>query len=230
VKQDYQLSSIIQQNRSLSPTKQENQLDLENQKDVPKICTIFSLNNESKVDSEEAEDAQMGGGIFEEMVEGEDEESIEEFDPEDPAFQEDEEESVKSSAAIYKYDMTAKSYVRMDESEAVSMKSKVSQISESEGEKDGVRQPNILKRRLLMPPMMIKSIGEDEAEGEIEDSLKECKMQKLDLNNPLNVNSAPEEDGIMYVTVKGSKPNEILLVKVSNELIVTLLILNSYIS
>ncbi|XP_012219574.1 uncharacterized protein [Linepithema humile] len=210
-----QESPMIQQNRSLSPsTKQENQLDLGNQKDVPKICAIFSLNNKSKVDSEETEDVQTGGGIFEEMIEGEDEESIEEFDPEDPAFQEDEEESEKSSAAVYKYDMMAKSYVRMDESEAVSMKSTVSQISESEGEKDGVRQPNILKRRLLMPSMVTKSRGEDEVQSGIESSPKDCKVQKLDLNNPLNVNSTPEEDGIMYVTVKGSKPNEILLVKV----------------
>lgn len=201
---------MIQQNRCLSP-KRENQLDLGNQKDVPKICAIFSLSNETKVDSEETENIQMGDGIFEEIVEAEDEESIEEFDPEDPAFQEDEEDSMKSSAAVYKYDMTAKSYVRVDENTTVSIKS--SQISESGREKDGVRQPNILKRRLLMP-MMIKK-KEDEMQGRGESSPKECKVQKLDLNNPLNVNSVPEDDGIMYVTVKGSKPNEILLVKVS---------------
>lgn len=166
--------------------------------------------------TEEIEDVQMGGGIFEEIVEAEDEESIEEFDPEDPAFQEDEEEPAKSTAAIYKYDMTAKCYVKMDESEAVPAKPVVSQVSENEGEKDGVRQPNILKKRLLMPSVT-KNKGEDEVQSGTEGNSKECKKQKLDLNNPLNVNSASEENGIMYVTVKGSKPNEILLVKVSNE-------------
>lgn len=148
------------------------------------------------------------------MAEGEDDESIEEFDPEDPSFQEEEEdeEFARSPAAIYKYDMLAKSYVRMEEGEeVVSIKSEISQTSEGEGEnqKEGIRQPNILKRRLLST-----TSAKDEVQNE-ESTPKECKVQKLDLNNPLSVNNTPQEDGIMYVTVKGSKPNELLLVKVS---------------
>lgn len=194
---------------------------MRNQEDnsAPKICAIFSLNNESKMEEEE-EGARVGGGIFEEIAEGEDEESIEEFDPEDPAFHEDEEEEEfsRSPAAVYKYDMLAKSYVRVEGGEeVVSMKSGITQTSEGEGEnqREGMRQPNILKRRLLMSTTTTKSEEKDGMQNEVESTLKECKVQKLDLNNPLSVNNAPHEDGIMYVTVKGSKPNEILLVKVS---------------
>lgn len=193
---------------------------MKNQEDhtAPKICAIFSLKNELKM---EEEGTQVGGGIFEEMAErGEDEESIEEFDPEDPAFQEDEEEEefLRSPAAVYKYDMLAKSYVRVEGGEeVVSMKSGITQTSEGEGEnqREGMRQPNILKRRLLMSTTTTKSEEKDGMQNEVESTLKECKVQKLDLNNPLSVNNAPHEDGVMYVTVKGSKPNELLLVKVS---------------
>lgn len=164
---------------------------------------------------EEEEEVQMSGGIFEEVAEGEDEESIEEFDPEDPAFQEDEEEEEfsRSPAAVYKYDMLAKSYVKVEGDEEIVS---ISQTSECEGEnqKEGMKQPNILKRRLLMSTTS-KSWENDEIQNEMESIPKECKMQKLDLNNPLSVNNTSHEDGIMYVTVKGSKPNEILLVKVS---------------
>lgn len=168
-------------------------------------------NNEEK----EEEVVQMRGGIFEEVAEGEDEESIEEFDPEDLALLEDEEEEEQESsrppATVYKYDMTAKSYVRVEgNEEGVSVKSEISQTSEGEGEnqREGMRQPNILKRK-LMPTIMSKNEGENEVQSGVEG----YKLQKLDTNNLLN--SPSEEDGIMYVTVKGSKPNEILLVKVS---------------
>lgn len=260
-KQDYQLASTIQQNLTSLSLKRENQTTPGNQANnsVPKICAIFSLNNESKVnfekektkndDDEENEIVQTGPGIFEEVAEGEDEESIEEFDPEDPALLEDEEEdeeeeeeeeegggeeeeeegkgkeveeeslSSRSPATVYKYDMAAKSYVRLERSEeGVSVKSGASQISEGEGEnqREGMRQPNILKRKLIMPTIMTKNEG---GEDELQSIVEERKVQKLDTNNLSNVNGPLEEDGIMYVTVKGSKPNEILLVKVSQRII-----------
>lgn len=242
--------------------KRENQTTPGNQANnsVPKICAIFSLNNESKInsekektkndDDEEDEIVQTGPGIFEEVAEGEDEESIEEFDPEDPALLEDEEEeeeeeeggggegegeeeggggkgkgkeveeessSSRSPATVYKYDMAAKSYVRLERSEeGVSVKSGASQISEGEGEnqREGMRQPNILKRKLIMPTITTKNEG---GEDELQSIVEERKVQKLDTNNLSN--GPLEEDGIMYVTVKGSKPNEILLVKVSERII-----------
>lgn len=177
-------------------------------------------NEEQAEEGEEEEVVQIGGGIFEEVAEGEDEESIEEFDPEDPALLEDEEEEEqelsRSPATVYKYDMAAKSYVRMEEGEErVSVKSGISQISEGEGEnqREGMRQPNILKRKLVMP-----TITKNGGENQIQSGVEQYKLQKLDTNNLLNVNNSPEEDGIMYVTVKGSKPNEILLVKVSQQI------------
>lgn len=235
-KQEYQLSSTIQQNLPSLSSKRENQTTLGNQANdsVPKICAIFSLKNESKVNSgkeeedneKEEEEVVQIGGIFEEVAEGEDEESIEEFDPEDPALLEDEDEeeeeegekktSSRSPATVYKYDMAAKSYVRLERSEeGAAVKSGASQISEGEGEnqKDGMRQPNILKRKLSTITM---KNGEKD---EIQSIVEEHKVPKLDTKNLSNVNSPPEEDGIMYVTVKGSKPNEILLVKVRERII-----------
>jgi len=167
-----------------------------------------------KKEEEMEEVVQIGGGIFEEVAEGEDEESIEEFDPEDPAFLEDEEEEEPSRSlkTVYKYDMIADSYVRVEgNEEEISVKSGASQTSEGENQREGMRQPNILKRKLMMPAITTKNREENEVQSIIE----EHKVQKLDTNNLLNTNSLPEEDGIMYVTVKGSKPNEILLVKVS---------------
>lgn len=171
---------------------------------------------EKKNNKEEEEVIQIGGRIFEEVAEGEDEDSIEEFDPEDPALleEEEEEEFSRSPETVYKYDMAAKSYVRLEKSEErVSKKSGASQTSEGEGEnkKEGIKQPNILKRKLVIPMVTTKNGGEDEVQNIVE----ERKVQKLDTNNLSNTNNPPEEDGIMYVTVKGSKPNELLLVKVS---------------
>lgn len=226
------MSSTIPQNLSSLSSKRENQITSGYQTDdsVPKICAIFSLNNELKINSgkekeegekennnkEEKEVVQIGGRIFEEVAEGDDEESIEEFDPEDPALleeEEEEEEFSRSPETVYKYDMAAKSYVRLERSEErVSVKSGASQTSEGEGEKkEGIKQPNILKRKLIIPMVTTKNGGEDEVQSIVE----ERKVQKLDTNNLSNTNNPPEEDGIMYVTVKGSKPNELLLVKVS---------------
>lgn len=160
-------------------------------------------------DKEEKKVTQVGG-IFEEVAEGEDEESIEEFDPEDPALLVDEEEEEKSLKTVYKYDMAADSYVRVEGNEGISVKSEVSQTSEGENQRDGMWQPNILKRKLI--PMITTNNG---GEDEIQSMVEKHKVQKLDTNSLLNMNNPSEEEGIMYVTVKGSKPNEILLVKVS---------------
>ncbi|XP_058789998.1 uncharacterized protein LOC131663550 [Phymastichus coffea] len=44
------------------------------------------------------------------------------------------------------------------------------------------------------------------------DIVKELKIPKLDLEDTTNIKKA--DDGVMYVTAKGSKPNEMLLIKV----------------
>jgi len=244
MKKEYHPLPTIQQSTlsSLaSSMKQENRTIPRNQDEdfVSKTSTIYPLKNQSKIDSGKETESEMSGKIFEEIAEGEDEESIEEFDPEDPAFQdneEEEEEEFLSSPVVYKYDVDTKLYMRMDENEEILTKPEIFQISEAtsptpsdekQNRKEGAK-PGSLKRKLQMSNMTttmttttaatvmgIKNGEENETQNKMESGLKECKIQKMDLNNPLNVNNIPEEDGIMYVTVKGSKPNEILLVKVS---------------
>ncbi|XP_025163414.1 uncharacterized protein LOC105188143 isoform X2 [Harpegnathos saltator] len=185
------------------------------QKDEEPVPVIFSLQDNTKEST-----VEQSVGIFEEVVEiddEDDEDSIEEFDPEDPDFQEQEEQGKEGqqeeSPAVYKYDMARKSYVRL-EGAAEEVTTAVTQVmptcieAEEESPKEA-GQPNILKKRLLMP-------SRTSTEGESGSSGGESapKVQKLDLNNFFSANNAPEEDGVMYVTVKGSKPNEILLVKV----------------
>lgn len=255
---DTQFSIIKQNIEQKSSNILENQASLVVQEDygVPKISSIFSLKDESKISNIADEEANTEPRIFEEVTKktvehrSDDNESIEEFDPDDPPFQpessdvgesdvetEDEvlafrrhatkkdtrksslTEKVESDATIYKYDMAMKSYIRVED-----IKGSIStqwMVSQMEGDMENphdvlkeIKQPNILKRRLLMPST--------KSDMEIENSFstnemmsKECKTRKLNLNNPLYVNNASEEDGVMYVTVKGSKPNEILLVKVN---------------
>jgi hypothetical protein len=241
MRKEYHLPTIQQTTLSI---KQENRIIARNQEEdfVSKTSTIFPLKSQSKIDSGKETESEMSGKIFEEIAEGEDEESIEEFDPEDPAFQdneEEEEEEFLRSPVVYKYDVDTKLYMRMDENEEILARPEIFQISETrsptpsdekQNRKEGTK-PGSLKRKLQISNMTttmattmtaattaIKNGEENETQNKMESGLKECKMQKMDLNNPLNVNNIPEEDGIMYVTVKGSKPNEILLVKVSKQL------------
>ncbi|XP_014474425.1 PREDICTED: uncharacterized protein LOC106744289 isoform X2 [Dinoponera quadriceps] len=222
-------TSVAEENLFTSSPINEDEPSPTSQKDEEPVSAIFSLQDDTKESTEE----QEAIGIFEEVVEvvGDDDEeddddSIEEFDPEDPEddFQEQdvqvEEVQQEESPAVYKYDMALKSYVRLEGTaeEAIAATTPVLAPTQvvpvcAEGEEEeGSRepgQPNILKKRLLMP-------ARTNLEGESGSSGGEtaAKVQKLDLNNPLSVNNAPEEDGVMYVTVKGAKPNEILLVKV----------------
>ncbi|XP_078040238.1 uncharacterized protein LOC144471751 [Augochlora pura] len=125
----------------------------------------------------------------------------------------------------YKYDTSSNVYIKVEKSiedsncatEPYSI-SKSETVCNSESTKESLKQPNILKRRLLLQSKKEPSEETDEniCQSNASDkggTYKDVKVQKLDLNNPLSINSN-QEDGIMYVTVKGSKPNELLLVKV----------------
>lgn len=241
-KKDRSLCTTSQSTLSHASTmKQENHIVLRNQEEDSKFSTIFLLEDQHKTESSEEAEVQMSGNLFEEIAE--DDESIEEFDPEDPAFQnneEEEEEENSKSSIVYKYDVNTKLYMKVDENKGTVAKSGICQASdtgsplsgEKENQREDVKEPERNLKRTLSTtttPMTTatemaittatatttKNGEKDETQNEIENTLKECKVQKLDLNNPLNVNSSAEEDGIMYVTVKGSKPNEILLVKVN---------------
>lgn len=124
----------------------------------------------------------------------------------------------------YKYDTSMNAYIKVEAAEDSSYTNESQSVCKSEtscnneNAKEFVKQPNILKRRLLLQPK--KEPTEETDENTLQSSISDksgshtdVKVQKLDMHNSLNVNSG-QEDGIMYVTVKGSKPNEILLVKV----------------
>ncbi|XP_032664985.1 uncharacterized protein LOC116841310 [Odontomachus brunneus] len=223
------ISTLDEKNLATSLTMDENQPSSTSQKDEKLVSPIFSLQDDIKVDIKESTEELGAGGIFEEVVmevDDDDEDSIEEFDPEDPDLLQEQQEQIEiqeeqveiqqeEPPAIYNYDIARKSYVRLEgiveEAATVAANQVVPICVDGEGEESSrdIGQPNILKKRLLMPTRT-------SLEGESGSSGPEtaAKMQKLDLNNPLSVNNAREEDGVMYVTVKGAKPNELLLVKV----------------
>ncbi|XP_015180595.1 PREDICTED: uncharacterized protein LOC107068571 [Polistes dominula] len=253
----------------------------DNEEFVPKISAIYSLKNE-KSSTPEREDknnsdvtCKMQPDIFEDVAEdqhqSDDNESIEEFDPDDPPFQPDSSDAAESddeienshtdkrrntpkkdntskennqsfllqnssgsnlmqsqddanqdsNQTVYKYDMALKAYVKLDTpQDNLNSKFQINQkidIKNDEFGKDAPKQPNILKRRLLQQTKKDHLENNDESKcsntSDIIENSKDSKIPKLDMQNPLNINDT-QEDGIMYVTVKGSKPNEILLVKV----------------
>ncbi|XP_017885673.1 uncharacterized protein LOC108628345 [Ceratina calcarata] len=192
--------------------------------------------------------------IFEDMViniSSDDNDSIEEFDPDDPPFQPDSSDAAESddeletpnakrrhiqskenmkqfvffsdnnfvldkkinvsNPASYRYDTGLKTYVKVNKMDGndCSVASHATAKTEVENAKES-KQPNILKRRLLS---QCKKESTEEVENDSDKNYKDFKVQKLDVNNSLNL-STSQENGIMYVTVKGSKPNELLLVKV----------------
>ncbi|XP_076163467.1 uncharacterized protein LOC143144698 [Ptiloglossa arizonensis] len=245
-----------------------------------KVSSIFSLKDNQKsfkevetIDTVDESENKIEVEIFEDMTvqhNSDDNESIEEFDPDDPPFQPDTSDAAESddemdvqlssikrrntqqkeniikqclqpvflcdnnsvpdnentdfNQTTYKYDTSLNAYIKVDDIEGSNYVtepysiSKSETIYNSESTKESLKQPNILKRRLLLQTKKESTEETDEntCQSNISDkngSHKDIKVQKLDLHNPLSINSN-QEDGIMYVTVKGSKPNEILLVKV----------------
>ncbi|XP_046833062.1 uncharacterized protein LOC124430477 [Vespa crabro] len=259
-------------------------IGIDNDENVPKISAIYSLKdilNSISSESKEKENPDVTfkteSDIFEDVTgehHSDDNESIEEFDPDDPPFQPDSSDAAESddeiesshvdrrrnahkkenvdkannqsfvfhdssrnnliqnqddanqdsNQTVYKYDMALKAYVKVETAQDNILSSKLQigpkiEIKDNEFGKDTPKQPNILKRRLLQQTKK-EGLGNNEElkctstnVSDTNESPKDPKIQKLDIQNPLNIND-PQEDGIMYVTVKGSKPNEILLVKV----------------
>lgn len=88
------------------------------------------------------------------------------------------------------------------EEKLINLEESPSGNNDGEPREESSKQANPLKRKFL--PVKQEPLMEVP---------KEAKIQKIDMQNPVSITNA-EEDGIMYVTVKGSKPNELLLVKV----------------
>ncbi|XP_033220556.1 uncharacterized protein LOC117175085 [Belonocnema kinseyi] len=127
-----------------------------------------------------------------------DNESLEEFDPDDPPFhppsgEENAEGEPKLVNPVKKDPKkgTATSALKLDKS--------------TKADKEMEMKEENLKRKLSEGNddklSMLKAIGP-----------KEAKLRKLNVNEALNIKK--EENGVMYVTVRGAKPNELLLVKV----------------
>ncbi|XP_063982465.1 uncharacterized protein LOC135165267 [Diachasmimorpha longicaudata] len=169
-----------------------------------------------------------------------DNESIEEFDPEDSVMDNDSLEPPgespeepkapenpsdsssgpakpeKKSEAVYQFDTALNTYIKVNphshpatDMEELKDQPKQGEKTNEEGGKNSPRK--VLKRKASLGKDSLDSQSMSETETP-KKSLKEPKLQKL-MGNPLNVSPAGEE-GVMYVTVKGPKPNELLLVKV----------------
>ncbi|XP_066584039.1 uncharacterized protein [Prorops nasuta] len=115
---------------------------------------------------------------------------------------------------MYKYNADLKAYVKVnvekeeEQKDESMMVSKVESKIPSDSSRESMKTPNILKKKL---PMQLKRELEiTENFGSVE---RDLKLPKLNINTPLDI-PVEQEDGIMYVTVKGTKPNELLLVKV----------------
>ncbi|XP_012262077.2 uncharacterized protein LOC105689562 [Athalia rosae] len=196
-------------------------------------------------------DAECTTDMFEDVTDlnhNDDNDSIEEFDPEDLPFHPDtseygesndeleelgvqkakkarmmpmnEQQELSSTAAVYHYDNTKKAYVKYEVGESKeNLPIDVKDVVKSEavdGGTDPKKQPNILKRRLSLPLKSKTVVDSLETSHSADSNIPTSPgktLQKLSMNHPISIGTKGE-DGIMYVTVKGSKPNELLLVKV----------------
>ncbi|XP_012272964.1 uncharacterized protein LOC105695715 [Orussus abietinus] len=197
--------------------------DSEDQDSPPSFTTttskIFTYPARHKMSSQESIDNLKALDIKSEPEDisthqSDDNESIEEFDPDDPCIRLDssdpEDEQVETKNPV-EVPTESIENVTMDVSAAVECLSEVQvakpKLIDPPKEEQWSKTPSILKRKAQPPPPKA---------GDIDVSftgVKETKIPKLTLSNTLNV-APTKEDGIMYVTVKGSKPNELLLVKV----------------
>ncbi|XP_015126684.1 uncharacterized protein LOC107048155 [Diachasma alloeum] len=173
-----------------------------------------------------------------------DNESLEEFDPEDSSMDNDllepPEEAPEESEAprspepprkpptpgplkpqskcetVYQYDTALNTYIKVEspslppaaDLEELEDQKKKSIKSE---ERDSDPSKKVLKRKASSGRDSLDSQSNSESDS-LKKTVKDPKLQKL-MGSPLNV-SPSGEDGVMYVTVKGPKPNELLLVKV----------------
>ena len=127
-----------------------------------------------------------------------------------------------SSKMVYQYDTKLKAYVKV-EPPAPKNNCKlpepivpITNAVKRKHEGDGATQPNILKKRPTAKNFLGKPVTSDNQSDPllVIPGKKDARKPKLNVTNAINVKSGDKEDGIMYVTVKGTKPNEMLLVKV----------------
>ncbi|KOX68056.1 Zinc finger and SCAN domain-containing protein 12 [Melipona quadrifasciata] len=183
----------------------------ENNENVPKMSARFSLKDDKvleknvrKVNHKESE-SKVEVEIFEEstiLQNSDDNESIEEFDPDDPPFQPDSSDVAESDDEIEipnakRRHIQQKENCNNQSTELHSIINSETAIYNTESTKECSKQPNILKRRLLLQSKKESAEETDEnCQSNISDkcgSHKDLKVQKLDVNNSLNKRTKKSE-------------------------------------
>lgn len=146
----------------------------------------------------------------------EDGESMEEFDPDDPIFEPewDAQETDDEISKPTELKPNRKKIITPKRSASISLKS-WSKEPRDQTQENKVEQEDEMKPEKVNDYIQPEFIDMEQCKGtEMEDSsVEKLKVPNLTAGNVLS--TTEKEDGIMYVTVKGSKPNELLLVKVN---------------
>ncbi|OXU31167.1 hypothetical protein TSAR_006479 [Trichomalopsis sarcophagae] len=126
----------------------------------------------------------------------------------------------KHNDSVYQYDESLDAYIKVEHSEGaqedVEPENKLVEsntINASQTSESFIpltKSSNTSKRKLSSGNI---SDDSNDKPNKIDfQKLKDLKIPKLDLQNSTKIKT--QEDGVMYVTAKGSKPNEVLLIKV----------------
>ena len=166
----------------------------------PRISAVFST-KDSPWETEPIQTVKIEPEVQEEVQS--DNESLEEFDPDDPPFNPESEEEQDSDGEPKT--VNPRSPVKLETKDLPPNFDNNPTFVKVEKETE---KSETLKRKL------------SEERNEAVDKLsklkgfgpKDAKITKLNVSEALNIKK--EENGVMYVTVRGAKPNELLLVKV----------------
>lgn len=123
----------------------------------------------------------------------------------------------KQNNSVYRFDECLNAYVKVESTEEAQEDNEAEmKLGESNSKNASqtlesfsppAKFPITLKRKLS------NGNSSDDGTNKIDfQKLKDLKIPKLDLQDSTKIKT--EEDGVMYVTAKGSKPNEVLLIKV----------------
>ena len=119
-------------------------------------------------------------------------------------------EKVTNSDNINKIDSTnSENLNKIDSTNSENLNKIDSTNSENINKIDSTNMQNQLKRKLSGGNMNDET---DNRSKKLSIGLKDLKLPKLNIHDATSIKT--QEDGVMYVTTKGSKPNEMLLIKV----------------
>ncbi|XP_014219131.1 uncharacterized protein LOC106647318 [Copidosoma floridanum] len=208
---DIHVKSEVESDTSDSPRKLENI-----ESNISYDSQSFKMEMFEETDYEEHYDE-----VDDTFNEG-DEAIFEEFDPIDISDEQKFNEPSSSNEISYKFDDLVNSYTKIDTEEKnqflVVPKTKetdntIKVEDFSSPPNHSPKRPNILKRKAITEhmndgdPNKCKNIDTTKLNMDLR-----VKIPRLNLDKPINVDS--KKGDIIYVTAKGNKPNEMLLIKV----------------